>query len=355
MTAQFDFQSLIDIGFVLLVTVACLRSFSRDGSGSDARRETWRAELKELEGSLRNLIQEAGAASRNLDRSLLQRKRELEGLLSRVESQLEAGDTTIPRITKRQSQRGAAREDELPNESWAASQKSEPVAVAYTASGGAKTATTVEAAPLEQLAQKADDTLSLSQQVTREVLRQQADAIKKRSAGGLEHAIPQDPQGPAEGEFDVFETDTFKKTSIMDPVTYRIARRLLKAGKELHVVARKVELPVSEIRLLDRLLREEDKRRKPQSEPATVATANPILEPQPLAASIEQLPVAKKLPGEGTFSSGRPAPFAPVSTTPLATRLEQVDDVGAFERSPIPRAERSRDLDADIEREIALL
>ena len=43
----------------------------------------------------------------------------------------------------------------------------------------------------------------------------------------------------------------------MDKTAYKIARRLLAAGAEIHVVARKLDLPVSEIRLLDRLMREQ--------------------------------------------------------------------------------------------------
>lgn len=52
------------------------------------------------------------------------------------------------------------------------------------------------------------------------------------------------------------DDEIFSRLSIMDKTAYKIARRLLAAGAEIHVVARKLDLPVSEIRLLDRLMRE---------------------------------------------------------------------------------------------------
>jgi hypothetical protein len=39
-----------------------------------------------------------------------------------------------------------------------------------------------------------------------------------------------------------------------DPAAYKIARRLLEAGKEIHLVAKKVGLPIEEIRVLDSMV-----------------------------------------------------------------------------------------------------
>nr|MBP9838682.1 hypothetical protein [Pseudomonadota bacterium] len=43
--------------------------------------------------------------------------------------------------------------------------------------------------------------------------------------------------------------------SILDPVTLKVAKRLLSQGQEIHRVARKLELPISQVRELDRMMR----------------------------------------------------------------------------------------------------
>src|SRR5690606_27034515 len=45
--------------------------------------------------------------------------------------------------------------------------------------------------------------------------------------------------------------------SNVDPAAITVARRLLRMGKKIHVVARKVDLPVSDVREFDRAIRAE--------------------------------------------------------------------------------------------------
>jgi hypothetical protein len=62
------------------------------------------------------------------------------------------------------------------------------------------------------------------------------------------------------------ETDILTTPSIIDPTTYSVARRLLARGAELHVVARKLEIPLAEVRLLDKLMRSEGDGRATEEE-----------------------------------------------------------------------------------------
>ena len=211
----------------------------------------------------------------------------------------------------------------------------------------------LEGAGLEQLIEKADDTLSLSQQVTKEVLRQQAEKRKDLGSSSVSASVLAQKLAEAkqENEFDPLEQATFQGTSIMDQATYRIARRLLLAGKELHIVARKVDLPVSEIRLLDRLIREEDKRRE-DLEGGMEAT--PVEARSTLSEQVETIAdYEDALPGEGTFSPASPT----VSDVPLPKAVPlSAEFAEEFRPSEIPVAKNElRDLDNDIEREIALL
>jgi hypothetical protein len=350
MALNIDFQSLIDIGLILLVTFACAKSLFRDNGTGEARRGAWKSELKELEASLRGLIQEAGAASRNFDRSLLARKRELESLLKELDEKgIPSTEATeaIPRSA-------AAPSQELPNSSWA---ETSPSPKAYTPAGTASSGSSVESplrnAGLEQLIEKADDTLSLSQQVTKEVLRQQTNKRKQLGKGGLAASLAEKlAESNSENELDALEQATFEGTSIMDQATYKNVRRLLRSGKELHVVARKVELPVSEIRLLDRLIREEDKRRNGDDRDET-DVAQPE-SPQKLVENTERLTKADVvLPGEGTFTAASPTTSKGISPAGQAAQFEAGFEIKL--QNSLQAPEPLRNLDNDIEREIALL
>lgn len=264
MMGQLDLQGLVDIGFVVLVTVVCMKSLFRDSGNDDSKRQRWQQELHELEGTLKGLIEEAGAASSSLDRSLLKRKRELEGLLKKIESNTHS-DSIEPETDRRSyAERGGvslANEDEFPNDSWkeprtpVQAQQAQPQQHRPSAKAQAQVKKRAVAKPeftgteLEPLLAAANDSVSLSAEVMTASVRAE---MKGKSS------LYETLSDRIETEFtDQTETETYHQTSIVDPTTYRIARRLLLEGRELHVVARKVELPVSEIRLLDRLIRKE--------------------------------------------------------------------------------------------------
>ena len=362
MPLEIDINSLIDIGFIVLVMVAVARNFIGAGDNQvSGNRDTWKRELKDLEETLRELIQEAGAASRNLDRNLLQRKRELESLLKSLDEKEQR--STSAAVAPQSA------EYDLPNESWTVGTESEvpeipevpqepkrtmpkPIPTAYGAGGlprrtVARKPDTVSKS-VQNIVSKANDTVSLSQQVTKEVLRQQA---ARRKETGTENEMTDAlakrlDESESKGTLNSVEKDTFQSTSIMDPATYKIARRLLASGKEIHVVARKVEMPVSEIRLLDRLMRQEQKVRGEEEDDMG---ASQIVDVKTLAHQIESqaLPDARSL-GQGSFS-----PSKATFENGFLTEVDAETSLGT-EDATLPFVGRSS-LDQDIERELALL
>ena len=289
MLEQLNPQNMLDIGFVLLVSIACIRSLWGSSASAEHNRRQLRAELESLEETLRTLISEAGSASSRLDRSLLQRKQELEKLLIKLDNKEKSlsvnGEQPRRYASAAASSFRGETEDELPNESWNESPiqrsgikgspsressprsperfilgtENKPAATKAAATNGkllqrAKVAGQTapnRAAALEKqlavMAEATDDSISLS---SRAAANLSLPATAPKQPKTLQEEIELIRSDPLEGK-------AFIHTSIVDPTTYRIARRLLLEGKEIHVVARKLDLPVSEIRELDRLLREQ--------------------------------------------------------------------------------------------------
>jgi hypothetical protein len=259
--ASGGFQSLVDIGFVLFVIAACYQSlFSSGGSRTSAQAVH---QTRQLESSLREMIDEASAAGSNLNRSLLKRKDELQSLIQKIdEAKLEA-QTVIeaPRpqplsIPRRASAPAAPApkqivEEDLPNDSWRdglsatvtleelADRSSDTIQISKAASKP------VEQKPVETASDESRTIESLTQQLNTMLRAEQA---KKLGLGNEIEVMKDSAKQPLNKGF---------VGSSVDPSVYRIARRLLASGKEIHVVARKLELPVAEVRLIDRMLREE--------------------------------------------------------------------------------------------------
>lgn len=219
-------QQLLDVAFVGLVLFTCWHSLF--GSSSRRRAYRWKEELRDLEDMLRELIAEAGAASSSLDRSLSRRKEELSALIRKIETAKQGAENSVaarsaaPAAQRRvpAPRRTAAEvEDTLPNRTWESS-SAEP--------GRATLAETIEEL-LEE------DHLSVSRPATPE---------KQSLAKKIE----------MKRESDILSEKGFVGESI-DPVAYKIALRLLSNGQEIHIVARKLGLPMAEVRLIDRLRR----------------------------------------------------------------------------------------------------
>lgn len=219
---SFSLTQFVDGAFVLLVATTAVKCLlhTRD---RDERGSRWSVELRELEQALRGLITEAGDASSKLDRSLLQRKTDLENLLKKLnQEELKAKK----RLAGSSNAQGKApvnslnSELDLPNESWLSCTKPQD--------------------SLSDLIEATTDRVSLSNNPKARTL-----AAKLAQLNDAEEMLTEE------------EEATYKQLNILDKSAYRIARRLLSSGTEIHVVARKLEMTVGEVRMLERLMRQE--------------------------------------------------------------------------------------------------
>ncbi len=202
-------QQVVDIGFVLTVMAVCFQMLFASGDRSQRRSQRWQQELRFLEGTLRELIGEASAAGNNLNRNLLKRKEEL-GILIQQLDQAKA----------------KAGEPEFPNPSWVQPKQARPAA---------------EPIELVQQAAQVDDQVTIRvAQTARPAPRPKTDLLTQIEVMKSKAPISMGFSGSAG-----------------DQTVYRIAERLLRAGQEIHVVARKLEVPVSEIRLIEAQMRGE--------------------------------------------------------------------------------------------------
>jgi lambda repressor-like predicted transcriptional regulator len=219
-----DFSSLIDIAFVVVIAASCFFAITRSGSGGDERSAKIQADLQNLEETLRELITEAGIASNSLDRSLSRRKEELQILVERIEVlKDEVQNPPKPQRAKKKGRekRFAAEaalgqsqplDEDVPNETWLRASPSTSI----SSYGPAQYA----------------NVKSLANQI--EVL-----------------------DVPSESVSDEQIADAREAARSIDPIALQIAKRLLKNGKEIHLVARKLELPIAQVRVIDTLLRRE--------------------------------------------------------------------------------------------------
>jgi len=347
----------VDVGFVLLVSAVCVRSLTSSETDAERVAGRWRSELLELERVLRELITEAGTASSNLDRRLLKRKAELETLLKKLEDGAPPAPQAAkvsPRAVEQEWRLGDA--EEFPNESWNQSPDetdTEPYDGGSIVESRFEPAEVEELGGLEALVEQAADTIELSSQIERSVVPALSTTLPTRSAVAgpkAQRALPADKPASAtatkaslaariekiqaneKDEEERVAQETFKRLSIMDPTAYRIARRLLADGTEIHVVARKLDLPVSEMRLLDRLMREESAQRERN------------LEVGPNYKQIEAIPARKIV-----RSSNRP------KLPPAAGAVENEIATPSKIQSNQREASRADDVDGEIERELALL
>jgi hypothetical protein len=224
---------IADIGFVLLVVAACLRGLVASAEQSVVDDPARYEELRHVEAMLRELVAEAGAASANLDRQLLARKRELESLLGRLEAVGESVQAVQNPNAARSSQAvkpaaaPQAVEEDLPNASWVAAplplEEEEPFELDALLSD---TADTVSFSNDSELASPLADQIEVSDAANQTDIRMSF--------------------GDREGE---------SLLSQLDPIAVKVARRLIADGQEIHKIARKLDLPIAQVRVLDRLLR----------------------------------------------------------------------------------------------------
>lgn len=223
-------SNLVDIGFTVFTTAICIKFLTEQTIDNEKAISHWRKELKGLEQTIRALITEATTANNSLDRTLVKRKSDLEKLLHKLEKVENKLDQT----------------EELPNESWR--RREEDIRLEHLA----------EEDPLELsfLAEDTRDSVSLSTKHSSSLNTNSRRVVSAKTA----------PQAKTQTTKNLREQIEIRKpnikqeqigTSILEPVTLKVAKRMLAQGKEIHVVAKKLDLSVSQIRVLDRMLREQ--------------------------------------------------------------------------------------------------
>ncbi len=251
--AAADLQGWIDIAFVLVVVIVCLPGLLNDPANAERRSGRWKEELSLLERTLRELINEAGAAGSKLDQRLLVRQRELEQLVLKLEKHRALKDQADAyEIGETETTDNLAFEDDLPNPSWSrrsgaestpsfkieelAAEKSDKVSISASSADRVSKLKRISEDVLNDHARRRGESAA-------PLTRARADNTE-RDRTLAEQIDIEEEQGPS-GMF-----------AHLDPVTYKIARRMLLSGQEIHVVARKLELPVAELRILDKMLRQ---------------------------------------------------------------------------------------------------
>lgn len=209
MSLSINAAQLADTGFVLFVVFTCGYSLFANKEQGGQKSRKWIQELAILQETIRELIGEASSASSQLDRTLQRRKLELEKLLTKIDN----SPTYSP---------------DMPNESW-------------------------EEWPIQRAPRPQE------RAAAPKPAPQQNRIQPKQQPSSIRRPIPLTQDSELARRIEVFLDD--KKPSRMvseessDPAAYKIARRLLESGKEIHVVAKKVGLPIEEIRVLDAMVK----------------------------------------------------------------------------------------------------
>ena len=264
---HFNIQQAIDFGFMGIVLFTCWQTLF--GSGRESRSAKWREELGRVEEVLRELIAEASAAGSNLDRSLNHRKSELQQLIKTIELAKQGVSGEIPAAAGRgrgsrranQDTRQSPAAEDVPNESWLSAPRYMLEDEAPSADEGELVDQLEMSRDLMEAAELQRDSVRLSgaaqQRTARGGARSSAAAIKAALKDSLAARVERMTARTEESVERGFVGES------MDPVAYKIARRLLLGGKEIHVVARKLEIPVAEVRIIERMLRDSGELQEP--------------------------------------------------------------------------------------------
>ena len=228
----------------------------RDEREVQRRADQWQGELQQVEGVLRRLVADATSASQSLDRQLSRRHEELAALARRIDQHNTEQNVRLNpellAIANENAVSAAAPQsllDDLPNPTWLKSSKP-------AVSQKAKNKHT-EQFDTENQARAIEPLPGLSSEIE---VEKQLESPPPSSHEAIIAALPS-----ALGVSMLSNTDI---------AAYRVAARLLANGKEIHVVARKLGLPIHEIRGLDLLLRGETQVKDESSAAAYEETAS---------------------------------------------------------------------------------
>lgn len=271
-----NISQLVDCGFIVAVVGTCCYSVLKVSQMTgNAHAQRWREELLGLEETLRNLIQEAAQSSMEVDRSLMRRRDELEALLAQVPNtqdeiqERRAHAHTSPGRAARSNPWAKGNDEELPNASWRMGDSKQTPASAKIKQAAAAQTSVEEYRPnvggnstKGRVASRYEAALKESQYLaeTEDLLDERQDTITLSSARAPTRAAaptilqPKPVPTPEVQEEEEEPLPGWLPRSV-EPAAFRVAKRLLSSGQEIHVVARKLEMSSADIRHIDRMLR----------------------------------------------------------------------------------------------------
>ena len=239
-----------DIGFTLLIAGVCLRTLLFDREVNVKQRMLWKQELLEVEKSLKMLIDEATHASSIFDRQITEKQGNIQKLVNKAESLLKASISNA-KINKSKSISSNQEESLYDEGSYDFPYSTSKTLKAQDSSSDWTYGEEIPSHLVDaiEVADREEDPSynkrNVPQKNRKTMVREQLDKnmILKNEEKKKQELL--------------LDEKIFSQTSIVDPVAFRIAKRLLLEGKELHVIARKLEMPVSEIRHLETLIRQQ--------------------------------------------------------------------------------------------------
>ncbi|MCC6933927.1 MAG: hypothetical protein IT292_11870 [Deltaproteobacteria bacterium] len=219
---------IVDVLFAGLVMATCFFSLTKDGEAGAKKLSLWHQELGDLQNALKELIEDAGVASNNLDRRLLKRKEELEKVLAELESK----EQTLCQNAATKAEDSSS----LPNSSWL-EQDIERESVA----------------DYEKLVSEYEIWHS---EKPRQVVPKNSQVLQPKVA---ELAVKQEKVQKEKQQLDESQQLTLLKRTLNDNIdiqTYRVAKRLISQGHNTSVVARKMQIPASQVRIIENVIKD---------------------------------------------------------------------------------------------------
>ncbi|MDD2943302.1 MAG: hypothetical protein PHC51_10095 [bacterium] len=270
-------SDMLDILLVMSLTLFALFNLR---SRREIAPTSGNCDLRELEGVLSGLVQEASEQSAVLDQSLRMRRDELQSLLQALDEQSVRPENHEPSFESRRyseryaqgvaSSQKAVSLDDVPNESWL-----KPIQVPNsTVLQRSVAKTTYEQNLLKGAESVSDYTttrtetrmsgtgISAEQLKARSTSRGSAATVGKQGRIGQKQQVTDSsvrmasrslPTQVERISFDEHSNRSYEM--VADASTTRIAKRLLGRGEPIHAVARKLELTTTQVRELYRLMR----------------------------------------------------------------------------------------------------
>ena len=223
-----------DSAFVLLVMFACWRALS--GSTNSGNTKRWKQELSVLESSLRDIVSEATIASGTLDKQLMRRQEDLELLLRRIE--------------KAQVNFAELRHQDNPDQSRAVG-RAQHQASRLPANEPGRFKDDAATSPTDKYLDSERSPVDFNDSTFTDEDEDLPNPTWRKRQPTVPQAAP-----PLRQQIEMVRANDSARAErellrTIDPVALRVAERLLQSGQKIHVVARKLELSIAQVRAID--------------------------------------------------------------------------------------------------------